>query len=112
MRVLKKLGIVVLGALIGGFGATIVPNILPRVVYPEDVVRLEAFDRFTIQASVIVGAAVAYMIFCRTPKIKTPDQLTPDAEQATRAKSQPSSNPTTDDAAIQPDKRGLKPGDR
>jgi len=48
----------------------------------------------------------------RNPRPKDGPFVDPDAERDARARFMPSSDTATDDPSIQPDKRGLKPGDQ
>jgi len=66
-----------------------------------------------------VGAVVglfcglaAALFFVQYPSPKSRPRLSPDAERNARGKFMPSSDTAADDARVQPDKRGLKPGDR
>jgi len=63
-------------------------------------------------AVVIFWGRVNYYIWNTPPSKTLIPQLTQEAEQDARAKFLPSSDTVADDASIQPDKQGLKPGDR
>jgi hypothetical protein len=105
MRVLKVVAFMAAGVVVGVIATF-------YVVVACSVTGEYVLAYLILTVSAIIGGFGA-LFFLRTPipqRVHTP--LTPDAERDARAKFLPSSDTAADDPSIQPDKRGLTPGDR
>jgi len=113
MRVFKSLLVIVLGAMLGIVVAIIVcpaPDSMgsPTTLRDRAIIFLDVVG---ISIGAIIGGLGAYRLYWHLTRTESRNPLTPDTERGARAKFMPSIDAASDDAKVQPDKRGLQHGD-
>jgi len=114
MRVFKSLLVIVFGAMLGIVVAILMcpaPDSMgsPTTLRDRALIFLDVVG---ISIGAIVGGLVAYRLYWYLTRPESHDPMAPDAERDARAKFMPSTDHPSDDAAILPDKRNVRPEDR